>query len=111
MGGIFGGDSSVVWQVDAHRVRSTTISSNGARHHHEGTDETGENGFFTVTIQLPSEQNARKQFLADLKKLAVPNPPDPIVLRLPIEDKAYLTATTKKKAGQGNLHQIAIDWP
>ena len=110
MGGVFGGDSSVIWKVDAQNVRSTKVSSMRKVHHHEGIDETGENGFFTVTIKLPSSQKERKRFIAALNKLA-PNPPDPIVLKLPIEDKAYFIATTGKDPGKGTEDQIRIDWP
>jgi len=111
VGGVFGGDSSVVWKVDARRVRETTVTSRSTVHHHGGTDETPENGFFTITINLPTDPAARADFFAQLRKYtANPEPRDPLVVRIPIEDVAYLTAK-KQTPGTGTQNQILVDWP
>ena len=35
MAGVFGGDSSVMWKVDAKRVRETKVVAKGKIHRHE----------------------------------------------------------------------------
>lgn len=103
-----GGDDSVIWKAHAERVRSTKTSSAGAVHDQEGIDET-EKGFFTVTIKLPSVSAERDDFIAQVNKF-VANPKSPFIVRFPIEDKAYLKATTEK-IKSGVHDQIKIDWP
>ena len=104
MGGVFGGDSSVIWKVHADRVRSTKTSSAGKAHNQEGIDETDAKGFFTVTIKLPRDRTERDDFIAQLSDF-ITNPKGPLIVRLPIEDKWYLNAS------RGTTDQIRVDWP
>src|SRR5712691_5063656 len=90
-----GGDDSVIWKVHAERVRSTKTSSVGDVHDQQGIDETGKKGFFTVTIKLPSVRAERADFIAQVNKF-VANPKGRFIVKFPIEDKAYIRATTDK---------------
>jgi hypothetical protein len=104
-----GGNDSVTWTVHADKVRSTKTSSVSTVHDQEGIDETDAKGFFTVTIKLPSNREAREDFIAQVKKFCA-EPRGSLIVRFPIEDKAYLGATTDKV--QPGVHdQIKIDWP
>ncbi|HEY3042788.1 MAG TPA: hypothetical protein VGJ39_02110 [Vicinamibacterales bacterium] len=104
-----GGDDSVIWKVHADRTRSTKTSSAGQVHDQEGIDETGEKGCFTVTIKLPTDSAERSNFVAQLNNF-VANPKGPLILRFPIEDKAYRKAKTGK--GKKGVHdQINVSWP
>lgn len=101
---IVGGNDSVMWNVHADRVKSTKTSSLNSVHDQEGTDDTVENGFFNVTITLPSDATARDDFMAQLKGF-IANPKGSLSVRFPIEDKAYLKAQT------GVHDQITVEWP
>lgn len=108
MGGVFGGDGSVKWVVKGNRVKSTQTTSKGSVHSHEGVDDTP-SGSFTITIKLPTDEAARREFIRQVKQLAA-DVPDPLRLTLPIEDTAYLKSIGKS-ASRGNEDQITIDWP
>ena len=104
-----GGDDSVIWTTHADRVRSTKTSSVGTKHDQEGIDETDKGGQFKVTIKLPTNRDERSKFMAQLSDF-IAKPQNTLVLTLPIEDKAYIKATTDKDTG-GVHDQIKIDWP
>jgi hypothetical protein len=106
-----GGDGSVSWKVHAERVRSTKTASVGRVHDQEGIDDTEEKGFFTVTIKQPSNNDDREKFLAQLNRF-IADPKGELIVRLPIEDTAYLKAATRADNITGGVHdQIKIDWP
>ena len=55
------------------------------------------------------DEDAREDFIAQVKKFCAA-PTGSLVVRFPIEDKAYFAATTDKV--QPGVHdQIKIDWP
>lgn len=115
MPGMFGGDGSVKWFVRANRVKSATARSEGIIHTHEGVDDSS--GSFIVTINWPTDEDARKVFIAEVRKYAA-SPTDQLKLTLPIEDTVYLREHARRlRNGQedlikgGNEEQIRIDWP
>jgi hypothetical protein len=106
-----GGDSSVRWNVDVRDPREgnavTTCDDRAIRLHQEGIAETPESKrgeFFTLSIKLPREREARDRFLKELVDAAQKPEDGRIRFRLPIErgnmDKA-----------SGAVDQILIGWP
>ena len=74
MGGIdVGGDTSVMWKVDGENVRKDKIKSNaqGANgHHQEGIDETDEDQYFTIFIEIPKGDVQKSNLGAALQAAA-----------------------------------------
>jgi hypothetical protein len=108
MAGVFGGDSSVVWKVDANRVRETKVLAKGKVHRHEGTDETT-GGRFTVRIRVPRDEGARQKFVAQVEAF-LKNKPNTLEVSFPIEDIRY-AKSQKRRPLRAVRDQIKVDWP
>jgi len=106
-----GGDSSVRWNVDVRDPREgnavTTCDDRAIRLHQEGIAETPDSKnteFFTVSIKLPMESEAREKFLREILAAAQKPEDGRVRFRLPIEQGNMDKAS-------GAVNQILIGWP
>ena len=106
-----GGDSSVRWNIDVRDPREgnavTTCDDRAIRLHQEGIAETPESRggeFFTVSIKLPLESEAREKFLKEMVAAALEPEDGRVRFRLPIEQGNMNKAS-------GAVDQILIGWP
>lgn len=103
-GGDFTGNGSVEWNVQGDHVREHHSDPKGGKgRQHRGIDETPDGGvqYFTVAIKLPKDAGERTAFVTALRS-ELESGMDPIVVRLPIEDKDH---------GGPTAGQIRVDWP
>ena len=106
-----GGDSSVRWNIDVRDPREgnavTTCDDRAIRLHQEGIAETPDSRgreFFTVSIKLPRESEARDRFLKEIVAAAQKPEEGRVRFRLPIE-QGNMDKTS------GAVDQILIGWP
>jgi hypothetical protein len=106
-----GGDSSVRWNIDVRDPREgnavTTCDDRAIRLHQEGIAETPESRggeFFTLSIKLPRESEAREKFLKEMVAAALDPQDGRVRFRLPIEHGNMNKAS-------GAVDQILIGWP
>jgi hypothetical protein len=104
MPGIFSGNGSVRWVVEAHNIKGSprSESKGGRRHYQEGHDETAPNGRFVITIKYPkspAEQEALRRQLSEAAK----GREGAVTLTIPIED-------VQSGHDPSTDEQIRIDW-
>ncbi len=88
--GVFGGDGSVKWTIDAANTREgsvTTVRNEEKGHRQEGINETALDGSdFTIEIRLPADRDRESAFRAKLRQEAdKPSGGDRVVFAIPIE--------------------------
>ena len=73
--GDFGGDASVMWNIDVDNLRPGSAHSTGqpahgnGKHHQDGIDEVDANQYFNVSVKMPSSI-ADKNMLANALQAA-----------------------------------------
>jgi hypothetical protein len=112
MPGIFSGNGSVMWVVEAANVREADSElfapAPGAprRVRQTGIDETDRDQEFTVSIKVPQDAREADVFIERLKKQAAAlKRGGTLRIALPIEDKRH------NQSGKPTRNQIVIEWP
>lgn len=112
MAGVFGGDSSVVWEVVSDNPRDLTGGPNqgpgpDGKFRQGGKESTDAGKYFVVSIEVPRAQPDKDDlalglFAAADRLSAMPLGAGRVWFRLRIEDRSN---------GEPNENQIKIDWP
>src|ERR1700747_2941398 len=96
MPGSFSGDGSVVWLVEANRVREASCSGHVPRRkkpgrvRQHGIDETDPDQQFTVSIQVPRNPKEADAFIARVAQRAQNlRRGGTLKIELPIEDRRH----------------------
>ena len=106
-----GGDDSVIWKVRAknakHAMSDPDVSSGKKEFYHEGVDDNGASGVFTIVMKLPVTSGAPLPTVQNLPSAQVTQTGADVWLtvRLPIEP-----SNGKKGKDKKDPDQISIDW-
>jgi hypothetical protein len=77
--GDFGGDASVIWNIDVDKLREGTAHSTGCnngnghgkgRHHQDGIDEVDPGESFTISIKAPVSSNDKNNLVLAMQSAA-----------------------------------------
>jgi len=112
MPGIFTGNGSVAWLVEANNVRKASSKLDPPRQgrlrrvRQSGIDETDPDEYFTIAIKVPRDKDEGQAFIKELNERArALKQGQTLTLRLPIEDKRH------NRPGRATDEQIVVSWP
>jgi hypothetical protein len=105
MPGIFSGNGSVRWVIEARNIKGSpkSESKGGRKHYQDGHDETDPNGRFVITIKYPKSPVEQEALRKQLSAAATSRGAGAVTLTIPIED-------VQSGHDPSTDEQIRIDW-